>query len=144
MFTRFHLRLPWIAALPTPLRAGPLWARFLGAALLTVLSIDMAGATPNPIAGRIVSPSGLAVEPLSSLWDEHVLFAFTGAAPYGGLPDSPLIPDGKGNFFGATRSNGNNSGPCSNLCGTVFELFPSVAGPWRQRVLHTFTGADGT
>jgi hypothetical protein len=54
------------AALPTPLRAGPLWARCLGAALLTVLSIDTAGATPNPIAGRIVSPGALAVGPLSS------------------------------------------------------------------------------
>jgi hypothetical protein len=75
-----------------------------------------------------------------------VLFAFTGAAPYGGLPDSPLLPDGKGNFFGTTRSNGNNSGPCSNLCGTVFELSPPAAGEsvWRQRVLHTFNGADGS
>src|ERR1051326_9599305 len=42
-----------------------------------------------------------------------VLYTFTGQAD-GGEPDSALVPDGAGNFYGTTGFGGITSGACSN------------------------------
>jgi len=66
------------------------------------------------------------------------LYTFTGAGD-GGLPLGALLADSKGNLYGTT-SGGGEFGK-----GTVFELTPpaSAGAPWKQSVLHSFSGADG-
>ena len=58
----------------------------------------------------------------------------------GAIPNAPLTPDGKGNFFGATVSGGTGPDEC---CGTVFELSPNGDGGWTETVLYSFTGYTG-
>jgi uncharacterized repeat protein (TIGR03803 family) len=49
-----------------------------------------------------------------------------------------LIRDAAGRFYGTTYYDGT-----SNL-GTVYQLSPTPAGEWRERVLHSFEGGlDG-
>jgi uncharacterized repeat protein (TIGR03803 family) len=68
---------------------------------------------------------------------ETVLHPFTGSD--GGGPYAGLIFDGNGNLYGNT-SQGGVSG-----AGTVFELSPPATpgGAWTEKVLHSFTVADG-
>jgi uncharacterized repeat protein (TIGR03803 family) len=68
---------------------------------------------------------------------ETVLYNFTGS-PDGAVPESQLISDGAGNFFGTTLYGGEKD------LGTVFELSPNGVGGWNETVLHSFTGGtDG-
>jgi uncharacterized repeat protein (TIGR03803 family) len=56
----------------------------------------------------------------------------------GANPQSNLIADAAGNFYGTTV-NGGLFG-----YGTVFELSPNGSGGWNETVLYSFTGgADG-
>ncbi len=70
-------------------------------------------------------------------WTETVLHDFTGR-PDGYAPDSPLITDPAGNFYGTAEAGGPLGG------GTVYQLAPpaSGAGPWVLTTLHAF-GAAG-
>lgn len=61
-----------------------------------------------------------------------VVYAFVPHSK-GGNPEAGLIKDPKGNFYGTTNTGGDY-----NL-GTVFK----VTRDGRERVLHSFTGADG-
>ncbi|MHB8216979.1 MAG: choice-of-anchor tandem repeat GloVer-containing protein [Candidatus Sulfotelmatobacter sp.] len=78
-------------------------------------------------------------------WSAKYLHSFQGtddgAYPYGGV-----IVDAAGNVYGTTLAGGKN--PCApeqgfpgNGCGTVFELSPTEAGGWVEKVLHNFEGA---
>jgi uncharacterized repeat protein (TIGR03803 family) len=59
----------------------------------------------------------------------------------GEFPNSTLVSDGKGNFYGTTLQGGLGS---SGGYGTVFQLSPDGSGGWNETVLHRFTGgADG-
>jgi len=51
------------------------------------------------------------------------------------LPNGPLVPDAKGNFYGTTYLGGDSG--CS--CGTIFKLTPDGT----LKVLYTFTHGDG-
>src|ERR1035438_8829187 len=62
---------------------------------------------------------------------EGVLHNFTGS-PDGAVPESQLISDGVGNFYGTTVYGG-----ARNL-GIVFELSPNGNGGWNESVLHSF------
>ncbi len=53
-----------------------------------------------------------------------------------------LILDGKGNLYG-TANQGGTSSDCPNGCGVLFELSRS-SGAWTEKVLHSFTGTDGS
>lgn len=68
-------------------------------------------------------------------WTETTLFAFsaisTGIAPLGGV-----TLDSQGNLYGTTYFGGDPN--CQ--CGLVFELTPTSSGPWKETVLHSFTG----
>ena len=65
-----------------------------------------------------------------------VLYTFTGGSDGGG-PESRLISDGVGNFYGTTVVGGLGYG-------TVFELSPNGSEGWNETVLYSFTGgADG-
>src|SRR5215475_13414509 len=70
----------------------------------------------------------------------QVVYRFQGGND-GAIPDSNLVPDGAGGFYGLTRTGG--SGFCGGFgCGTFFHLSPaSVPGQsWTETVLYSFQG----
>lgn len=69
---------------------------------------------------------------------ETVLYNFTGGSD-GLYPESSLISDGAGNFYGTTVLGGGCDGWNQNGCGVVFEVSPNGSGGWNQIVLHTLT-----
>jgi uncharacterized repeat protein (TIGR03803 family) len=80
------------------------------------------------------------LSPSNGAWTEKILYSFTGSngcSPYAGL-----ILDKKGNLYGTTYTGGG-FGPCTNQCGTVFELTPNENGTWSESVLHSFDNTDG-
>ena len=100
--------------------------------------------------GTVVIRAALALAALTALLliaalpaqggTEIVLYNFTGGSD-GGNPQSSLISDGAGNFYGTTVSGGL---PCQFVtCGTVFELSPNGSGGWNEIVLYAFTGGVG-
>jgi uncharacterized repeat protein (TIGR03803 family) len=77
---------------------------------------------------------------LNGAWKETVLHSF-GNGTDGVEPVGALVFDGSGNLYGVTALGGNTS--CSEGCGTVYELTPTVSG-WQETIMHSFTGgADG-
>jgi uncharacterized repeat protein (TIGR03803 family) len=76
--------------------------------------------------------------PNGGSWTEKVLYSFTGGSD-GALPQG-VIFDSVGNLYGTTDWGGDFS--CSNGCGTVFKLTPSM-GNWTLSTLHAFDLADG-
>lgn len=57
----------------------------------------------------------------------------------GSLPESGLVSDGAGNFYGTTSEGGRNSS------GAVLEFSLGAGGNWTKTVIYNFTGgADGT
>ena len=79
----------------------------------------------------------LAVAASSSAQTRRTLHVFSGD-PDGATPESGLIMDAHGNFYGTTYFGGN--GPCAGGCGTVFELTPGPTGGYTAHVLHNFQG----
>jgi uncharacterized repeat protein (TIGR03803 family) len=68
---------------------------------------------------------------------EAVLYNFTGGSD-GLHPQSSLVSDSAGNFYGTTALGGTCPGWNQYGCGVVFELSPNGSGGWKQTVLHTF------
>jgi uncharacterized repeat protein (TIGR03803 family) len=72
-----------------------------------------------------------------SEWKLKVIYAFKGQ-PDAGFPYGGLLLDASGNLYGTTYYDGEN-----NL-GCVYQLSPTGAGKWTERVLYSFTGGtDG-
>lgn len=113
------------------------------------------GAGENPYAGLIMrgkgklfgttieggtNGSGVAFELVLTHrkhWTERVVHQF-GAAGDGNAPYGGLVADKAGNLFGTTVFGGADN------AGTVFELSPARGGPWKERLLYSFTGGpDG-
>ena len=69
-----------------------------------------------------------------------VLYSFRGGDD-GAFPQSGLIADGDGNFYGTTSVGGGIALPiCGNYgCGTIYKLAPDGT----ETVLYRFSGADG-
>jgi hypothetical protein len=87
-----------------------------------------------------VSPNG------SGGWTETVLHRFRpGAHPAEGyLPFSGVTIDAAGNLYGTTLVGGSYAACPGSGCGVVYKLTPTATGPWKETVLHTFTGgSDG-
>jgi uncharacterized repeat protein (TIGR03803 family) len=100
---------------------------------------DIYGTTHN--GGDISSCSGFGcgvVYKLATSGSETVLYTFTGESD-GANPDSGVIQDAAGNFYGTTANGGDFSCGVGYGCGVVFEL-PSGGN---ETVLYTFTGPDG-
>jgi len=72
-------------------------------------------------------------------WTEKVLHSFQNQNGDGYAPRCSLVIGHGGVLYGTTSSGGS-----SNL-GTVFALAPpaSPGGPWKEKVLHSFTGPSG-
>jgi uncharacterized repeat protein (TIGR03803 family) len=79
-----------------------------------------------------------AVFKISPSGKESILYSFRGKRD-GAYPQSNLIQDAAGNFYGTTFDGGSNNcylGPLN--CGVVFKLSPDG----KETVLHAFTGTD--
>jgi uncharacterized repeat protein (TIGR03803 family) len=72
---------------------------------------------------------------------ETVLFNFNGTDGSG--PNTSLVRDSAGDFYGAAQAGGNAA--CAPTgCGVIFKLSNST-GTWVETVIHSFTGgADGS
>jgi len=71
-------------------------------------------------------------------WKETVLHAFQINARDGFFPLAGLVFDGAGNAYGTAVRGGAYD------AGVVFELTPSASGPWKEKILHSFSGgSDG-
>lgn len=68
------------------------------------------------------------LSPAVGAWKETVLYNFVGGST-GANPNSGLIMDKAGNFYGATAEGGAGN------VGTIFELSPSD-GSWSQQVIY--------
>jgi uncharacterized repeat protein (TIGR03803 family) len=74
-------------------------------------------------------------------WTEVILHNFTGQpgqAGDGAYPFAGVVQGSNRVLYGATDGGGQSNG------GTVFELIPpSSPGPWREKMLHSFSGKRG-
>lgn len=67
------------------------------------------------------------------------LYRFSTRAKDGNRPESALIRDKSGNFYGTTAGGGAGYDVCEFGCGTIFRL----AQDGSETVLHAFKGSDG-
>jgi uncharacterized repeat protein (TIGR03803 family) len=78
------------------------------------------------------------LSPSPSGYIERILYAFQGA-PDGAGPNSGLLEDRAGDFYGTTGQGGLSDSSCSG-CGTVFELTPTRSG-YDEAILYRFVGS---
>jgi uncharacterized repeat protein (TIGR03803 family) len=79
----------------------------------------------------------------SGPWTETVLYSFQDGND-GGVPESQLVFDAAGNLYGTTEGGGSGSCGLGAPCGVVFELSPTVSGPWTETVIYSFSSeSDG-
>src|SRR5208283_1152514 len=106
------------------------------------------GRTARNLIVAVVATLMLAVSALAARDSQTVLYTFTGGSD-GAVGGVYLVSDSVGNLYGTTAAGGNKSTKCAVYtgqpgCGVVFKLTPTAQGPWKETVLHTFTGgADG-
>jgi uncharacterized repeat protein (TIGR03803 family) len=73
-----------------------------------------------------------------SSWSFVLLHAFAGGQD-GAQPNGPLALDAAGNLYGTTNIGGSHG------AGIAFGLAPNSHGPWKESLLHVFTGGqDGS
>ncbi len=70
-------------------------------------------------------------------WTEKILYNL-GSGEDGVNPTVGVIFDASGNIYGTTDEGGAYGG------GTVFELSPTASGDWTEKILHNFSGSDGS
>jgi uncharacterized repeat protein (TIGR03803 family) len=66
----------------------------------------------------------------------ETLYSFKGN-PDGADPKGALLIGKSGELFGTTFAGG------TSVLGTVFVLTPATGQPWKETILHNFTGSDG-
>jgi uncharacterized repeat protein (TIGR03803 family) len=122
-------------ALPSLLREEPVWStsmlgkrRLFSGDLTVAVFVALFLIAAPPARGQSLS----------------VLYNFCSggtSCPDGEDPNSALISDAAGNFYGTTQSGGTGAGYGQ---GTVFEISPDGNGGWTETVLYAFTGGtDG-
>lgn len=73
-------------------------------------------------------------------WLEKVLYSFGGASD--GAHPTGVMLDAAGRLYGTTYDGGYCTS-ASQGCGVVFRIISGIFG-WRQSVIHTFSGLDGS
>ena len=68
-------------------------------------------------------------------WGFKTLYSFKGA-PDGVFPYGAVLFDAAGRLYGTTYYGGTND------LGTVYQLSPSGAGEWNERVLYSFQAGE--
>jgi uncharacterized repeat protein (TIGR03803 family) len=68
-------------------------------------------------------------------WKETKLYSFKGGKD-GSNPNGGVVLDTQGNLYGTTIFGGGSNN------GTVFKLTPTTTGPWKETILHAFTGGS--
>jgi uncharacterized repeat protein (TIGR03803 family) len=113
-----------------------------GEYLDTDIEIDSAGNLygTSVLGGEFGGGTVWQLSPVGDQWVHTVLYGFTGSAD-GGEPYKGVTIDAAGNLYGTAVTGG--SGSCEGGCGVVYKLTNS-SGTWTQRVIHAFTGADGS
>jgi uncharacterized repeat protein (TIGR03803 family) len=88
----------------------------------------------------IIAVGTVAQQPARAQATLKVLYTFKGA-PDAANPNSGVVRDGMGNFYGTTYLGGDDAESCTPLgCGAVYKL--NITG--KETVLHSFTGrSDG-
>jgi hypothetical protein len=79
-------------------------------------------------------------------WTESVIYSFA-SVPDGLFPGAGIVIGEDGTIFGTTRDGGDPTNcPANSGCGTIFQLSPPPfpGFPWRESVLHRFSGLDGS
>jgi uncharacterized repeat protein (TIGR03803 family) len=96
--------------------------------------LDSSGNLYGTTEGGGTADSGTVYQftPDNGSWSQTVLYTFLGQNDGGG-PWGGLLPDGSGNFYGATAYEGVYGG------GTAFKL-SLVGGNWTYNVLYSFSG----
>jgi uncharacterized repeat protein (TIGR03803 family) len=91
--------------------------------------------------GEAGSPCGCGaayeLSRVSGVWTQIVLHTFTGGTTDGAYPDSGLIGDKAGNFYGITVDGGSANS------GTFFELSPSGDGGYTYSIVYQFASSNG-
>ncbi|MFY9743604.1 MAG: choice-of-anchor tandem repeat GloVer-containing protein [Candidatus Sulfotelmatobacter sp.] len=79
------------------------------------------------------------LSPSTGGWTETVLYSFQGGinGPGAVIPTGGLAMDSEGRLHGAAYSGGEYGE------GAVFELVPSSAGGYTEKIIHSFYGTDG-
>lgn len=72
-------------------------------------------------------------------WTEHVLHSFAGATGDGEYPNDGVVFSADDNLYGTAENGGT-----STYDGLVFELTPNADGTWTEKVIHNFSGPDGS
>jgi uncharacterized repeat protein (TIGR03803 family) len=72
----------------------------------------------------------------SGAWKESILHRFSSKGD-GAYPVGSVIFDAQGNLYGTTQYGGPSSR------GTAFQLTPTSTVPWKETILHSFTGVNG-
>ncbi len=71
-------------------------------------------------------------------WKFVLLHTLGSVSGDGFEPDGSPTLDAAGNFYATTYQGG--TGPCTNGCGTIFELSPTPYGVWKETIIHNFAG----
>jgi len=100
------------------------------------LTMDSSGNIFGASASTVfeLSPNG------SGGWNPTVIHTFPSAPKDGSSPQGTLVLDAAGNLYGTTTKGGAKD------YGTVYKLSLGTNGKWKEKILHSFTGAtkDGS
>jgi uncharacterized repeat protein (TIGR03803 family) len=75
---------------------------------------------------------------VNGTWSYKMIHGFNGTD--GRYPSAGLVLDSAGNLYGTTAA----AGPAGRELGNVFELISGADGKWTEKVLHNFSGSDGS
>jgi uncharacterized repeat protein (TIGR03803 family) len=111
-----------------------------GGFILNGLFVDAAGNLYGTTSNGGSQGVGMVFElspQAGGVWTTRILHNFTFGGTDGLSPVAGVIMDPVGNLYGTTQGGGPHN------FGTAFELFPTAAGVYTEKILHTFHGADG-